>query len=75
MSKSKKSTIEFLGVWKSFQNPNFNYGELAVIKSFKPLEFEGIKMLAGLNSFVLTPKQWIDATNAIGLVSKQERCI
>ncbi|GEM_PF-3602305 len=46
MSKTKKSIIEFLGGWKSFQNHNFNYGELAVIKSFKPLEFEGIRKRA-----------------------------
>ncbi|MDP2197143.1 MAG: KilA-N domain-containing protein, partial [Sulfurimicrobium sp.] len=40
---------------------------------FKPLEFEGFKNRAGLNSFVLTPRQWIDATNAVGLVSKAGR--
>ncbi|MDP2963223.1 MAG: KilA-N domain-containing protein, partial [Sulfurimicrobium sp.] len=38
-----------------------------------PLEFEGFKNRAGLNSFVLTPRQWIDATNAVGLVSKAGR--
>ncbi|MDP3688369.1 MAG: KilA-N domain-containing protein, partial [Sulfurimicrobium sp.] len=37
------------------------------------LEFEGFKNRAGLNSFVLTPRQWIDATNAVGLVSKAGR--
>ena len=41
--------------------------------NFKPLEFEGFRRKAGLNSFVLTPKQWIIATNAIGIVSKQGR--
>ena len=41
--------------------------------AFKPLEFEGFKNRAGLNSFVLTPKQWIDSTHAIGLVSKSGR--
>jgi len=41
--------------------------------SFKPLEFEGFKTRAGLNSFVLTPRQWIDATHASGLVSKSGR--
>ena len=57
-----RNTIEFLGVWERLNN---------II--FKPLEFEGFKNRAGLNSFVLTPRQWIDATRAIGLVSKSGR--
>ena len=57
-----RNTIEFLGVWERLNNPNF-----------KPLEFEGFKNKAGLNSFVLTPKQWIDATKSIGIVSTQGR--
>jgi len=57
-----KNTIEFLGIWEKINNPNFN-----------PIEFEGFKNDAGLNSFVLTPKQWISKTNAIGLVSKSGR--
>ncbi|MFH1898160.1 MAG: KilA-N domain-containing protein [Candidatus Desantisbacteria bacterium] len=57
-----RNTIEFLGVWERLNN---------IV--FKPLEFEGFKNRAGLNSFVLTPRQWIDATNAIGLVSKSGR--
>jgi len=57
-----RNTIEFLGIWERLHN--------AV---FKPLEFEGFKNRAGLNSFVLTPRQWIDATNAIGLLSKSGR--
>jgi hypothetical protein len=40
---------------------------------FKPLEFEGFRNKAGLNSFVLTPRQWIEATNAIGLISRSGR--
>ena len=40
---------------------------------FKPLEFEGFRKQAGLNSFVLTPKRWIETTNAIGIVSKSGR--
>ena len=40
---------------------------------FKPLEFEGFRNQAGLNSFVLTPKKWIDTTNAIGIISKSGR--
>ncbi|MFA6900472.1 MAG: KilA-N domain-containing protein [Desulfurivibrionaceae bacterium] len=57
-----RNTIEFLGIWERLHNANF-----------KPLEFEGFKNKAGLNSFVLTPRQWIDATNAIGLISKSGR--
>jgi len=57
-----RNTIEFLGVWERLNNADF-----------KPLEFEGFKKRAGLNSFVLTPKQWIDATNAMGLISKSGR--
>ena len=38
---------------------------------FKPIEFEGFRQKAGLNSFILTPKQWIEKTGAIGLISKQ----
>lgn len=40
---------------------------------FKPIEFEGFRKQAGLNSFVLSPKKWIEATNAIGITSKQRR--
>ena len=57
-----RNTVEFLGVWERLNNADF-----------KPLEFEGFRNRAGLNSFVLTPRQWIDATGAIGLVSKSGR--
>jgi KilA domain-containing protein len=57
-----KNTIQFLGIWERLNNPDF-----------KPLEFEGFKNQAGLNSFVLTPKQWIEKTNAIGIISKSGR--
>jgi len=57
-----RNTVEFLGVWEKLYNPGF-----------KPLEFEGFRNRAGLNSFVLTPKQWIDATAAIGIISKSGR--
>ena len=40
---------------------------------FKPLEFEGFRKQAGLNSFVLTPKKWIETTNAVGIISKSGR--
>ncbi len=48
------STVEFLGVWERLNNPGFN-----------PVEFDGIRIRTGLNSFVLTPKQWIEKTGAI----------
>jgi hypothetical protein len=51
-----------LGVWEHLNNPDF-----------KPVEFDGFKKQAGLNSFTLTPKQWIEKTNAIGLISKAGR--
>ena len=50
-----RNTIEYLGIWESLYNPNF-----------KPLEFEGFKKEAGLNTFTLSPTKWISTTNAIG---------
>ena len=57
-----RNTVELLGFWEQLYNPKF-----------KPLEFEGFRKQAGLNSFVLSPKQWIEKTNAIGLISKAGR--
>lgn len=57
-----RNTIEFLGIWEQLNNPDFN-----------PIEFDGIRKQAGLNSFILTAKRWIDATRAIGLISKTGR--
>ena len=57
-----RNTIEFLGIWEHLNNPNF-----------KPVEFDGFKKQAGLNSFTLTPKQWIEKTGAIGILSKAGR--
>lgn len=57
-----RNTIEFLGVWERLNNPNFN-----------PIEFDGFRKQAGLNSFVLTAKRWVDATRAVGLISKSGR--
>ncbi|MBK8352593.1 MAG: KilA-N domain-containing protein [Saprospirales bacterium] len=51
-----RNTIEYLGIWESVFNPNFNYGEFAIIKS-----------QAGLNSYKLSVKEWLEKTNAIGL--------
>src|SRR5882724_546258 len=57
-----RNTVEFLGVWERLNNPNFN-----------PVEFDGIRMQTGLNSFVLTPKQWIEKTAAMGITSQAGR--
>jgi len=57
-----RNTIEFLGIWEHLNNPGFN-----------PVEFDGFRKQAGLNSFTLTPKQWIEKTNAIGIESKSGR--
>lgn len=57
-----RNTLEFLGVWERLNNPAFN-----------PVEFDGIRINAGLNSFTLTPKQWIERTGAVGITSKAGR--
>lgn len=57
-----RDTIEFMGLWESLHNVGF-----------KPVEFEGFKIQAGSNAFTMSPKKWIDATNAIGIVSKAGR--
>ena len=57
-----RNTIEFLGIWETLNNPNFN-----------PVEFEGFRKQAGLNAFILSPKKWVEATNAIGIISKAGR--
>jgi hypothetical protein len=51
-----RNTVEFLGIWESVNNPAFNYGEFAIIKS-----------QAGLNSYKISVKEWVEKTNAIGL--------
>ena len=57
-----RNTIEFLGIWEQLNNP-----------AFKPVEFDGFRKQAGLNSFTLTPKQWVEQTGAIGIISKPGR--
>ena len=54
-----KSTIEFMGLWEQRSNPNF-----------KGVEFDSFRNEAGANAFTLSPQKWIDATNAIGIISK-----
>ncbi len=57
-----RNTVEFLGIWEQIHNPDF-----------KGVEFDTFKKEAGLNSFTLTPRKWIDATAAIGIQSKAGR--
>jgi hypothetical protein len=54
-----RATIEYLGLWERLNNPNFY-----------PLEFEGLKKEAGLNTFLLSPTKWIEKTGAIGMISR-----
>lgn len=54
-----RNTIEFIGLWEILHNESFN-----------SIEFDGFRNEAGLNSFSLTPKKWIQSTNAIGIISK-----
>ena len=55
-------TIEFLGTWEMIHNPDF-----------KVVEFDHFKMNAGLPSFVLSCSEWIEKTNAIGIIVKKGR--
>lgn len=57
-----KNTIEFLGIWEQLNNP-----------LFKGVEFDTFLREAGLNRFNMTPRKWIDSTNAIGIISKPGR--
>ena len=57
-----RNTVEFLGMWEQIHHPDFH-----------PVEFDGFRRQAGLNSFTLTPKQWIERTGAVGIVSRAGR--
>lgn len=57
-----RNTVEYLGIWESLYNPSFN-----------PIEFEVFRKEAGLNAFTLSPKKWIEATCAVGIISKPGR--
>jgi len=59
---SLKSTIEYLGEWEALYNQNFNYTEFGTIKN-----------AAGSNNFVLSVKNWIELTGAVGLTAKPGR--
>lgn len=57
-----RNTVEFLGIWEGVYNPLFNYGEFAIIKS-----------QAGLNNYKVSVKEWVEKTNAIGLIATTGR--
>ncbi len=57
-----RNTVEFLGIWEKVHNPDFNYGEFAIIRS-----------QAGLNSYKISVKKWVRKTSAVGLRSKAGR--
>ena len=57
-----RNTLAFLEVWESYNNPNFNYGEFAIIKN-----------QSGLNSFKISVKEFVEKTNAIGIEAKAGR--
>ena len=57
-----RDVIEFLGLWEMLHNSDF-----------KPIEFEGFKNQAGANAFTMSPKKWIESTNALGIISKSGR--
>jgi len=57
-----RNTVEFLGIWESIFNPSFNYGEFAIIRS-----------QAGLNSYKISVKEWVEKTNAVGIKSTPGR--
>jgi len=56
------NTITYIGLWEQINNPNFN-----------PFTYEGIKYKSWENAFVITPKKWIENTNAIWIISKAGR--
>jgi len=57
-----RTTLEFLGAWEKIYNPDF-----------KVVEFDHFKMQAGLPAFVISPKQWVEKTNAVGIFAKSGR--
>jgi hypothetical protein len=57
-----RNTIEFLGTWELLHN-----------SAFKGVEFDTFLHEAGANRFNMTPRKWVDATNAVGIISKSGR--
>ncbi len=57
-----KNTIEFLGIWEELYNEQFDYDE-----------YNNIMNEAGLNRFAMSVKQWVERTNAKGIIAKAGR--
>jgi hypothetical protein len=57
-----RNTLEYLGIWEQIYNPNFNYGEFALIRS-----------KSGLNNFKISVKEYVERTKAIGLRAQAGR--
>jgi len=57
-----RNTLEYLGIWEKLYNPNFNYGDFALIRN-----------QAGLNSFKISVKEFVEKTNAISIQAKTGR--
>jgi len=57
-----RNTLEYLGIWEKLYNPNFNYGDFALIRN-----------QAGLNSFKISVKEFVEKTNAISTQAKTGR--
>ena len=55
-----RSTLEFLGTWEILYNPNF-----------KVVEFDHFKKEAGLPTFTISVSNWVESTNAIGILSRK----
>lgn len=57
-----RNTLEFIGLWETLNNPNFNR-----------VQFDAFRNEAGLNRFTMTPSKWIESTGSIEIVSKSGR--
>jgi len=57
-----KNTLEYLAIWESINNADFNYPEFGVIEKE-----------AGVNRFIMSAGQWIDRTRASGIIVKAGR--
>lgn len=58
----RRDTLDYLASWESLYNPNFNY-----------VEFDVIRNSSGTNRFTISPKEWVSATNATGIITKAGR--
>jgi len=59
---TNKNTLEYLGIWEKINNPDFNYPEFGVINQE-----------AGINRFIMSVGQWINRTQAMGMLVKAGR--